>query len=200
MTPTDTSQAASIQGRVAQGPDAGAPLERLNRIAAGDRESLEPLCRNIARPPFAAERRSLTPDGRVVHELRRGWRDGTTHVVLISLERLAALVPPPRTRQQTYHGVLAPSSSLRDDVVIAIPASRRAVSPSPAHRYLWSKLMRRVFGVDVPRCNHCRSRRLLVSLLTERSVIGRIRAHLALDTYPTPIQPARTPPQLELAF
>ncbi|TDJ66127.1 MAG: hypothetical protein E2O39_17020 [Planctomycetota bacterium] len=35
-------------------------------------------------------------------------RDGTTHVVfepLVFLERLAALVPPPRMQMQTYHGV-----------------------------------------------------------------------------------------------
>ena len=52
-----------------------------------------------ARPPFAAERLSLTPDGRVLHKLRRAWRDGTTHVVfepLVFLERLAALVPADR--------------------------------------------------------------------------------------------------------
>jgi len=183
------------------------------RIAADDRDRLEHLCRYIARPPFAAQRLSLTPDGRVVHGLRRAWRDGATHVVLeplVFLERLAALVPPPRTHQQTYHGVLAPSSSLRDDVVIANPASRRALSPSPeatagaptrpAHRYLWSELMRRVFGIDVLCCKHCRSRRRLVSLITERSVILRILAHLGLDTDPLPIQPARAPPQLELAF
>ena len=233
-------QAASIQGRVAQGPDAGAPLERLNRIAASgsrfrppplcaevagfslhaavriaadDRDRLEHLCRYVARPPFAAERLNLTPDGRVVHELRRAWPDGTTHVVfepLVFLERLAALVPPPRAHQQTYHGVLAASSSWRDDVVIAGPASRRADSSSagetagastrPARRYLWSELMRRVFGADVLRCGHCRSRRRLVSLITERSVIVRILAHLGLETDPPPVHPARAPPQLELAF
>lgn len=214
-------QAASIQGRVAQGPDAGAPLERLNRIsssgsrfrppplcaevdgfslhaavriAADDRARLEHLCRYVTRPPFAAERLSITPDGRVVHELRRAWRDGTTHVVfdpLVFLERLAALVPSPRAHQQTYHGVLAPSSSWRDDVVIAGPAARHTARPDaeehstsaavrPAHRYLWSQLMRRVFGVDVLRCGHCHSRRRLVSLITERSVIVRILAHLGL--------------------
>ena len=202
-------QAASIQGRVVQGSDAGAPLEGLNRIpasgsrfrppplcaevdgfslhaavriAADDRDRLEHLCRYVARPPFAAERLSLTPDGRAVHELRRAWRDGTTHVVFeprVFLERLAALVPPPRAHQQTYHGILAPGSSWRDDVVIASPAARHtdsassdeAADPSarPAHRYLWSELMLRVFGIDALRCNHCRSRRRLVSLITERS-------------------------------
>ena len=183
------------------------------RIAADDRDRPEHLCRYVARPPFAAERLSLEPDGRVVHELRRAWRDGTTHVVfepLVFLERLAALVPPPRAHQQTYHGVLAPGSSWRDDLVVAGPAARRTSSASadataderarPAHRYLWSELMRRVFGLDVLRCAHCRSRRRLVSLITERSVIVRSLAHLGLETDPPPIQPTRAPPQLELGF
>jgi len=60
--------------------------------------------------------------------------------------------------------------------------------------------MRRVFGVDVLRCMRCGSRRRLVSLITERTVIVRILAHLALATDPPPVQPARAPPQLELAF
>ena len=171
------------------------------------------ICAGVARPPFAAERLSLTPDGRVVHELRRAWRDGTTHVVfepMAFLERLAALVPPPRVHQQTYHGVLAPSSSWRDDIVPgeSLPhhsdpsgaGESSGASARPPHRYLWSELMRRVFGVDVLRCGQCRSRRRLVSLITERSVIVRILAHLGLDTDPPPIQPARAPPQLELAF
>ena len=236
-------QAASIQGRVAQGPEAGARLDRLTRlpangsrfkppplcaevegfslhaavhVAAHDRDRLEHLCRYIARPPFAAERLSLTPSGRVLHELRRAWRDGTTHVVfepMVFLERLAALIPPPRVHQQTYHGVLAPSSSWRDEVVIPRPSpphplrsstgDSSGASKRPPHRYLWSELMRRVFGIDVLRCTRCgsrRSRRRLVSLITERTVIVRILAHLALATDPPPVQPARAPPQLELAF
>ena len=71
---------------------------------------------------------------------------------------------------------------------------------APPHRYLWSELMLRVFGVDVLRCMRCGSRRRLVSLITERTVIVRILAHLALPTDPPPVQPARAPPQLELVF
>ncbi len=140
-------QAASIQGRVAQGPDAGAQLGRVGiqgapgarfappplcadvdgfslhaavHIPASDRERLEHLCRYISRPPFSADRLTVTPRGRVHYELRRPWRDGTTHVVFdpsVFLERLAALVPPPRAHLQTYHGVLAPASTWRDDIV-----------------------------------------------------------------------------------
>ena len=106
------------------------------RIAADDRDRLEHLCRYVARPPFAAERLSLTLCGHVLHELSRAWRDGTTLIKLgplVFLERLAVLVPPPRAHQQTDHGVLAPSSSWRDDIVTAGPASRRA-NPSSADK------------------------------------------------------------------
>jgi hypothetical protein len=41
----------------------------------------------------------LQQDGRVAYELKKQWKDGTTHVVLtpqVLLERLCALVPRPR--------------------------------------------------------------------------------------------------------
>ena len=62
----------------------------------------------------------------------------------------------------------------------------------------WSELMRRVFGLDVLRCEVCKARRRLVSLITKRDVIVRILSHLGLETDPPAIQPARAPPQLEL--
>ena len=43
--------------------------------------------------------------------LKTPWSDGTTHLVLSPLERiekLAALVPPPRLNLVRYHGILAP--------------------------------------------------------------------------------------------
>jgi hypothetical protein len=128
----------------------------------------------------------------------------------VFIERLAALIPPPRAHLQTYHGVLAPSASWRDEVVVspvrpAVAADsseegKRNSDRRPPHRYLWPELMRRVFGFEVLRCSVCRSRRRLVAMITERSVIVRILAHLGLDTDPPPIQPARAPPQLELGF
>ncbi len=134
--------------------------------------------------------------------------DGTTHVVfepLVFLERLAALVPPPRMQMQTYHGVLAPSSSWRDEVVPKVdrssighedgsPAEREpGGAQRPPHRYLWAGLMRRVRGLDVLLCRECRTHRRLVALITERPVIVAILAHLGLDTDPPPIHAARAP-------
>ncbi len=141
--------AASIQGRIALGPDSGKRIERLVEepedadrfdkgaatlcanqdgfslhaevhVRAHDRTRLEHLARYVARGPIAAERLSLSPDGKVVYALRRPWRDGTTHFVfdpLTFIERLAALVPRPGVHLVTYHGVLAPASTWRDMIV-----------------------------------------------------------------------------------
>ena len=105
---------------------------------------------------------------------------------LVFLERLAALIPPPRMHLQTYHGVLAPSASWRDEVVVGRERSHRegdrteeekpGTSLRPPHRYLWSELMRRVFGLDVLRCEVCRSRRRLVSGSPSQGPTGPLRS------------------------
>ena len=146
--------AASIQGRVALGPNAGKRVERAGDEPTGadpfdagagslcadqdgfslhaevhveghDRTRLEHLCRYVACGPIASERLSLSPEGKVIYELRRAWRDGTTRIVfdpLTFIERLAALVPRPRVHLVTYHGVLAPASAWRDMIVPSSPA------------------------------------------------------------------------------
>ncbi|MCP3915493.1 MAG: hypothetical protein GY711_08065 [bacterium] len=84
----------------------GFSLHAQGQVEAGDRERLEHLCRYVARPPIATERLSLSPEGNLVYELRRPWRDGTTHFVfapLTFLERLAALVPHSREHMVTSH-------------------------------------------------------------------------------------------------
>ncbi|NIP79774.1 MAG: hypothetical protein GWM90_11360 [Gemmatimonadetes bacterium] len=89
-------------------------------VPAWDRERLERLCRYAGRPALAESRLSRLPDGRVCYELKRAWKDGTTHVVLepaVLLERLLALVPRPRKHLVTYHGVLAPAAAIRSMIV-----------------------------------------------------------------------------------
>jgi len=89
-------------------------------VPAHDRERLEKLCRYAARPAIAESRLSRLPDGRVAYELKRRWKNGTTHVVMepqVFIERLCALVPRPRKHLVTYHGVLAPAAGLRSRIV-----------------------------------------------------------------------------------
>lgn len=72
----------------------GFTLHAVVRIRSGESERLEHLCRYVTRPPLSTQRLSLLADGRVVHQLRAPFRDGTTHLMfdpLVFLERLAAL-------------------------------------------------------------------------------------------------------------
>jgi hypothetical protein len=138
--------AAAVEGRAALGERAGQRDGRVGRdgrwepvvkgplcaavdgfslhagawVSARDREKLEKLCRYAARPAVAESRLVELADGRIGYALKKRWRDGTTAVVMtkaVLMERLCALVPKPRKHLVTYHGVLAPASGLRPQVV-----------------------------------------------------------------------------------
>jgi len=145
-------------------------------IPAHDRMRLERLCRYAGRPPLATERLSLLPDGRLLYRLKRRWRDGTAHMIFEPLElveKLAALVPPPRFNLVRYHGVLAPSAAWRPLIIPEseisdplshpnCPARKQLLSPDTGNskkkrgcrprNYSWAELMRRVFSIDVLEC------------------------------------------------
>ena len=111
-------------------------------IAAGDDMGREQLCRYGARPAMALGRLRILPGGRVAYRVKdvnpaRGNR--AKHRVMTPLEflaRLAALIPPPRYPLVRFHGVLAPRSSWRKDVVPkprpeVAEACDQEVMPSP---------------------------------------------------------------------
>jgi hypothetical protein len=100
-------------------------------ISTRRRQRLERLCRYVARPPVSTERLSKLADGRLLYRLKRRWRDGTSHVLfepIELIEKLAALVPPPRFHLVRYHGLLAPRAKRRNAVVGSVrqkPAKER---------------------------------------------------------------------------
>jgi hypothetical protein len=138
---------ASIQGRIALGPRAGARVWRVGEepdapwvlsshprhahiagfdlhaniaVPAADRARLEQLCRYLLRPPVAQERLRRMGDDRILLTLKTAWADGTRHLLfapLELLEKLAALTPRPRINLILYHGVLAPHARWRARVV-----------------------------------------------------------------------------------
>ena len=135
------------------------------------------------------------------------WSDGTTHLVLSPLElieKLAALVPPPRLNLVRYHGVLAPNAGFRRLVVpscsVLPDASSVGVSTdSPSRRRLgWAALLARVFAVDVTLCPSCGGRLGLVAVLSDPASIGRYLRGVGLAAYPPALAAARSPPQREL--
>ncbi len=177
---------------------------------------LERLCRYISRPPIARERLLELPDGRIAYRLRHPWRDGTTHVVFEPtelIEKLAVLVPWPRSNALRYHGVFAPGSKWREAVT-----RDRSTPPTPSEpdprmaqsegagfslrqrRLSWSKLMARVFASDVLLCNQCGGRAEVIAAITQHKIIRAILESLGLSARAPPIAPARPTAQPELDF
>jgi hypothetical protein len=184
-------------------------------IPAKARRQLENLCRYAARPAIATERLSLLPDGRVSYCLRHKWRDGTTHVLFEPLElveKLAALVPPPRFNLVRYSGIFAPASSWRSQIVpfhqeesdsihhngcggkeqSANPAGKHAPKSAQSHprNYSWAELMKRVWDVDVLKCNRCGGRMRILCAIKTPEAIAKILDCLGLPSRPPPIYPA----------
>lgn len=90
-----------------------AGVDRLQMVVLANalqRERLERLCRYVTRAAICLERPRVDAAGRVIHQLKHPFRDGTTHIVFSPrdfMARLAALVPRPRANLIRYHGVFA---------------------------------------------------------------------------------------------
>jgi hypothetical protein len=147
-------------------------------IDGRDRKRIERMCRYLARPPIAMDRLTEAVEG-LRYELKKAWRDGTRFVTLDPYEliaRICAMVPPPRFHRVRFHGVLAPNSALRRQVVVsARPYAPPNVEPpeplqlplfgglfdqsnadvSLARKKPWAWLLRHVFAIDVSVCPEC---------------------------------------------
>jgi len=105
----------------------------------------------VARPPVATERLSRRADGTLLYRLKHRWRDGTSQVVFTPqelIEKLAALVPPPRFHLARYHGILGPCASERDRVVPSAGKDREQ-APSPAGNAALDTFSRRPSNAEV---------------------------------------------------
>src|SRR5690606_29182946 len=76
------------------------------------------------------------------------------------LEKLAALVPPPRTHQVRHFGVFGSHSQWRRQIVLK-PEKRKGFAPDGGYdrrkvkNTLWARMLARTFGVDVSLCPEC---------------------------------------------
>jgi hypothetical protein len=190
----------------------GFSLDASVRIEANDRRGLERLLRYCARPPFAAERIEELDRHRLIYHLPKPGPDGRTQLLLSPLElieRIAALVPPPRQHRHRYYGVLAPNAPLRaaltalaPETVIAQPMESSGEEPTetplraPA-RYLWAMLLARIYEAFPLNCPTCGTEMRIVAFITEASTVQRILNHIGEPATPPRIAPARGPPQWE---
>ena len=157
-------------------------LEHLCRQTLSQREATpgsryceaKPARGYLTRPALCLERLSQRPDGRVQWQLKRPFRDGTTHFVFTPedfIARLAALVPRPQHNLTRYHGVFAPSAALRSRITPAGRGGlagqrrrrkrRKAPAPTTANPpdqnspeqltapLNWATRLKRVFNIDI---------------------------------------------------
>jgi hypothetical protein len=164
-------------------------------------------------PPVVTDRLSELPDGRLLYRLKRRWRDGTTKVIyepLEFMEKLAALVPPPRFNLVRYSGVLASSSRLRRRIIPADPEKSAAESPACTHakkpalsvdksntprglherRYAWAELLKRVYAVDALKCDRCGGKMRILCAIHPPDAIEKILDCLGIPSKPPPLSPA----------
>ena len=230
-----TITAASVQGQIATGERAGQHVRRrlldpeegirsgplcfawrgfslhgATRIEATDRVRLEKLCRYVIRPPLAAGRLQILDADPVAFSLKSIWSDGTYQIVLSPeelLEKLAALVPPPRLNLVRYHGVLAPNAVDRAQIVPGpkpadeetdVGGSEAASTPSQRrHRLAWAVLLARVFQFELSVCDRCGGQVKIVAAVTDPKSIRTYLKGVGLPARAPPINPARAHPQRE---
>ena len=97
------------------------------------------------------------------------------------IEKLAALVPPPRLNLIRYHGVLAPNARDRHHIVpdarlTDVPTIQPAAVDTPQarpHRLSWAALLARVFDIDISVCTACGGRLRIIATLTEAASMRR---------------------------
>jgi hypothetical protein len=129
---------------------------------------------------------------------------GLTPLELI--ERLAALIPPPRLHRHRYHGVLAANSPQRAQVTaLARPPTPPSPAPLPAGdpaqrcerspaRYLWALLLARIDEILPLRCTHCGAQMRIIAFITQAPAVTTILRHLGESTTPPAVARARGPP------
>jgi len=116
----------------------GFSLHAATHVDADDRDGLERLCKYGLRPPFAQDRLSILPDGRVRYELRRPWPtpSGATELVFEPLQlmrRLASLIPAPYTNLVRYFGAFANRSKYRPRLPLPPEAQAAASQATCSH-------------------------------------------------------------------
>jgi hypothetical protein len=186
------------------------------------REKLEKVCRYLLRPAFSEERLSRRADGKIEVGLRKPRGDGGTSVVLELLEKLAALVPAPRSHVVRYHGALGPSHEWRAAVLPPPPeedsaecrprpeiepwddeeedrpvreGSRRRRKPTD-----WATLIRRSLKLDALSCPKCGDRMKMISTITEPGLVRRMLRSMGWSAEIPPRGPPRSYPSGEFEF
>jgi len=177
----------------------GFSLHANTAINSLQRDRLSQLIEYVARGPLSNERLQIREDGNVMLQLKSKWADGTSHLLFTPgefIEKLAALIPPQRSHLVRWAGVFAPNSPYRKDITLR-PAAKKGFNFTEAEATAqrkndtWSKMLARVFRIDVLRCASCGGHLRPVCAITEPDAIRRYLRHMNIDYDPPPRGPPR---------
>ena len=186
----------------------GFNLHAASMVPALHRGRLEQLVAYMARPPLASDRLTVKENGDLIYQMKRKFADGTQAILLSPMElieKLCAMVPPSRAHQVLYTGVFSSHSKWRNLIVLE-PEARKGFNPVTVDRHKaknhkWSKLLMRIFKIDVGTCPKCGSDMEIRAAVHDPDSIRRYLRHIGLDEHPPPIAPARhDPPSLDQRF
>jgi hypothetical protein len=112
------------------------------------------------------------------------------------IDKIAALVPPPRKHKLRYFGALAPNSPLREVVIAMARGDSGATSKAPATgavatigssaRYAWAKLIARIYEVFPLLCLHCGGQMRIIAFITAGGEVKKVLDHLGADSRSPP--------------
>ena len=172
--------------------NSGFSLDAKVKIPAWDREALERLIRYCARPAFASE--NLRWNGPwLSYRLPKPCHTGKTSIHLEPIEfldKIAALIPPPRRHRHHYHGAFAPNSPLRRSISTAAiqtpakivpPALQEAAQKTTKVSFTWAKLIARIYEIDPLLCT-CGKEIKITKIVTHPTAIWRILSKIGWPT------------------
>ena len=176
----------------------GFNLQAATYVSPHDRRRLEELVAYMTRPPLANDRLSVDQNGDLIYRMKRRFADGTQAILLSPselLEKLCAMVPPPRAHQQLYTGVFSSRSKWRNLVVLN-PAARKGFNPvtvdkNKVKNHRRAKLLKRIFKIDMGSCPKCGCDLEIRAAIHDPAEIKRYLRHVGLPEHPPPIAPAR---------
>lgn len=182
----------------------GFSLHANTSVNALARDRLAKLIEYIARGPLANERLEITSDRKVKLQLKTPYSDGTTHLLFTFsefIEKLMALVPPPKSHLVRWGGVFAPNSSVRKQITLkphikkGFQFDEEEEEPKVYKNQTWSKMLAKAFKIDVTTCDHCSGKLKKICAVNDRDSIRRYLLHQGIDPDPPARRQARTESQ-----
>jgi hypothetical protein len=169
-----------------------------------DRKGLEKLISYAARGPLSEERLRDLPNGNIEVKLKTPWSNGTTHLIFTHsefIEKLIALIPPPWFHMVRYFGLFVSNAKYRESVVPGSYNTKKLPKqPKKKRSMKWAELLKRVFDIDVTKCQKCGGRIKLIDLVMPSPLLTQLLRRLKLDPDPPALLPAKTSQLFEAFF